>query len=269
MKYECNVARDLMPLMLDGAASEESQALLNEHLDECADCKAYYAGMQAALPMARNTGKQEQKAFDEAARKLRRKRRVRLWRRIAIGVLAGMVLMYGGLRIWSELTQKLNTLVYFGQYNVFLSQLDDGRVSVNMDFMGSSRYMMVRMENDVEDGKHILYVYNETTRIPQYLSQSLRNYSCARLSAGDMETLNEIRSGVPDEYMIVWQAGNAIPAASEEMETYYAIETEMAMIRFWETENGKMHAVSFEDNQRYQELSDQLMEIWKTVPEWQ
>jgi len=46
MKHDCNVARDLMPLMLDGAASEESQKLLNEHLEECADCQAYYDGIR-------------------------------------------------------------------------------------------------------------------------------------------------------------------------------------------------------------------------------
>ena len=86
MKHECNVARDLMPLALDGAASEESQTLLDEHLEECADCKAYFEGMKAALPIARETGVQEEKAFDEATRKLRRKRRFRLWRRLLIGI---------------------------------------------------------------------------------------------------------------------------------------------------------------------------------------
>ena len=269
MKYECNVARDLMPLTLDGAASEESQSLLNEHLEECADCKVYYTGMQAALPLARASGKQEQKAFDQAARKLRRKRRFRLWKRIAIGILAGMVLMYGGLRIWSELTQQLNTLVYFGNYDVYLSQLDDGRVSVNMDYRGSSLYMLVRMEFEEEDGQQILYVYNETTRIPKYLSGSLLNYSVSRLTSGEMETLAEIRSGAPDEYEIVWQAGDAIPAASEEMESYFAIKEQMAMIRWRETEDGKTYAISFEENQRYQALEEQLLAVRKTVPEWQ
>ena len=269
MKHECNVARDLMPLMLDGAASEESQQLLNEHLEECADCRAYYAGMQAALPLTRETIQKEQKAFDDAARKVRKKRRRRLWRKILIGVFIGMVVMYGGLRIWSELTQTLNTLVYFGNYDVYLSQLEDGRVSVNMNYRGSNQYMLVRVEFEEEDGQQILYVYNETTRIPKYLSGPWPNYSCLRLSAEDMETLFEIRSGVPDEYEIVWQAGDPVPAASEEMESYFAIQEQIAMIRWRETEDGKMFAVSFEENQRCQELEEQLMAVRKTVPEWQ
>jgi hypothetical protein len=269
MKHECNVARDLMPLILDGAASEESQKLLNEHLEECAACQEYYNGMNAALPPARETSKQEQKAFDDAARKLRKKRRFRLWKRVAIGILAGMALMYGGLRIWSELTQKLNTLVYFGQYNVFLSQLDDGRVSVNLDYMGNSRYMLVRLKFDDEDGKQILYIYNETTRIPYDLPQPLMNYSCTRLSAEDMETLSEIRSGVADEYEIVWQDGDSIPAASPEMETYFALWERILSIPMRSTIDGKAYALSRVDSLLLDELNAELDAAYGTVPEWQ
>lgn len=38
MKYNCNVIRDLLPLYADDACSEESRAVVDEHLQECADC---------------------------------------------------------------------------------------------------------------------------------------------------------------------------------------------------------------------------------------
>ena len=175
MKYECNVARDLMPLMLDGAASGESQKLLNEHLEECADCRAYYGGMKAALPVAREASEQEQRQFDAAARKLRKKRRLRLWQRLLIGFLVGVLVMAGALWGWRRLAGDLNVPMYYGNYNVFLSQLQDDSVSFNMDFYGTNRVMGVRIKEKQENGQKILYIYNETSRIPQYMRTLNRN----------------------------------------------------------------------------------------------
>ena len=39
MKMECEVIRDLLPLYADQACSDQSRALVNEHLLDCADCR--------------------------------------------------------------------------------------------------------------------------------------------------------------------------------------------------------------------------------------
>ena len=39
MKMDCEVIRDLLPLYADQACSEQSRALVNEHLLDCADCR--------------------------------------------------------------------------------------------------------------------------------------------------------------------------------------------------------------------------------------
>ncbi|GIP32493.1 zf-HC2 domain-containing protein [Paenibacillus sp. J2TS4] len=38
----CNVAKDLIPLYVEGLTNEDSTALVEQHLAECADCKSYY-----------------------------------------------------------------------------------------------------------------------------------------------------------------------------------------------------------------------------------
>ena len=38
MKIDCNVIRDLLPLYADGACSEESRVMVEEHLQECQSC---------------------------------------------------------------------------------------------------------------------------------------------------------------------------------------------------------------------------------------
>ena len=44
----CDVARDLMPLMAEGMASEDSEGLLKQHLSHCPACKAQYDSMGSA-----------------------------------------------------------------------------------------------------------------------------------------------------------------------------------------------------------------------------
>ena len=39
---ECNVMKDLLPLYMDGCCSDESAKLVEEHMENCPDCKALY-----------------------------------------------------------------------------------------------------------------------------------------------------------------------------------------------------------------------------------
>lgn len=42
MKHNCEIIRDLLPLYCDGVCSEASKKAVEEHLEECALCKAVY-----------------------------------------------------------------------------------------------------------------------------------------------------------------------------------------------------------------------------------
>ena len=44
---KCNVIKDLIPLYIDNCCSEESAALVKEHLESCAECKELYEDMKA------------------------------------------------------------------------------------------------------------------------------------------------------------------------------------------------------------------------------
>jgi len=43
---ECNIIRDLMPLCIDGCCSKESAEIVQEHIQNCPDCKALYENMR-------------------------------------------------------------------------------------------------------------------------------------------------------------------------------------------------------------------------------
>ena len=50
-RNDCDIARDLMPLSIDGVCSEGSQRFLDEHLSQCSPCNDYFCGMKAALQL--------------------------------------------------------------------------------------------------------------------------------------------------------------------------------------------------------------------------
>ncbi|MCR1897544.1 zf-HC2 domain-containing protein [Irregularibacter muris] len=46
MKIPCNIISDLMPLVKDGIASEESIKIVQEHMEECEKCKSDFQSFQ-------------------------------------------------------------------------------------------------------------------------------------------------------------------------------------------------------------------------------
>lgn len=71
----CALARDLMPLYLDGASSEESRAFLEQHLTECAACRRVRREM---LGVSTPTERAQSELLSELRReRIRRKRKNR------------------------------------------------------------------------------------------------------------------------------------------------------------------------------------------------
>ena len=69
----CDVIRDLMPLYVDGLASSESAALVEEHLSSCPACKALWEQMNAPEPESNQSGADFAHALGLQRRKQRRR----------------------------------------------------------------------------------------------------------------------------------------------------------------------------------------------------
>ena len=94
-KIPCAVCRDLMPLVQDGVASPESEALVKAHLAACPACRALRQGANApAVP--------ELPAPDDGKilQKLRRRYSTHLLLLAFVGIAAGVALGYTGSANW-------------------------------------------------------------------------------------------------------------------------------------------------------------------------
>ena len=73
-RNDCDIARDLMPLSVDGVCSEGSQRFLDEHLAECVPCKTLYTRMKTRpQPFLQPEPQQEAKALKQGLRWLGRR----------------------------------------------------------------------------------------------------------------------------------------------------------------------------------------------------
>lgn len=91
-KISCNVIGDLLPLYVDGAVSEDTKKLVEEHLAECEECKkaAEEMGKELVLPV-HETVRAAETSFLQKMKKTWQKRRIRT-AVISVAVTAGVIL---------------------------------------------------------------------------------------------------------------------------------------------------------------------------------
>ena len=81
-KKNCGLARDLMPLSLDGICSESSQRFLDDHLKSCDKCRAAFnkmSGAESVVPPQPEPASEEQKALASSVKKTARRMKIRRW----------------------------------------------------------------------------------------------------------------------------------------------------------------------------------------------
>ena len=79
-KFECNLVADLLPIFLDGKASEETSELINKHIGSCPECRDMYAAMSADVSMKKEPVEKG-------------KRRLKPLVKVVIGFVCYMVIM--------------------------------------------------------------------------------------------------------------------------------------------------------------------------------
>ena len=87
MKMECEVIRDLLPLYAEKIASPATNALVEQHLAECPDCRAQLEQMEQPLPV-------QPEAPLENIRRTMRKKSIRTAAAAVLTALCAVVLVF-------------------------------------------------------------------------------------------------------------------------------------------------------------------------------
>ena len=87
---KCEVIRDLLPLYVDEVVSDESRALIEEHLKKCSGCKEYCTQLQEGIPE-----ESDMDFTDETASLRKIKRKINLNKILIIMVTLGFAIIAG------------------------------------------------------------------------------------------------------------------------------------------------------------------------------
>ena len=227
----CAVARDLMPLQLDGVCSRQSEEFLRRHIAACESCRKAYNALLAAVPAAAPKG--DAQAPTRAFRQFFRRRTVKSTL-IALGCLLVCAVIGFGVYIglWGDKSHALS----LSRYEVALYQTDCGFIATRTTYAGSDRGYVGGggMSGSTEgDGRYVLYFYQSSSLIPErapdarYTQPALFYPYEGKLYQADIHLdregfylalfagVDELRQGTRDNYRVIYQAGDEIPVCDD------------------------------------------------------
>lgn len=274
MKNKCNVARDLMPLVIDGVASEESQQYVDEHIAECTECALTYGAMRVELPRANQ--EKERAEMEKAAKRMKKMRILRGVLGCVLGILFFVIGSWTVEKINYRLTQYCSEMVSLDRYTASVMQLPNGIGVVmlrmnetdNLCAVPSIHYVRTIQEDKV---KTVLEIELKTTIIPQYRDgDSAFNLKIDRTvftgnitdegwmmpqydwegTDGPIDEIVLISNDV--ERKVIYQHGDNVPFASKELGIFYDTQ----------------HSARPSDYS-HEEWMKALYQVKYAVPEWQ
>ena len=267
-KNDCHIIRDLMPLVLDRVASDESREAVETHILSCAECRKQYDGMKSGLPEeTRAEYEEEQKQFTDALKAVRKKK---IRRRICAAALAALACMAAallGLFAYDALFWKMTVPVDNQYYSLSLCETKSGQYVITADASQLDFDTMTASEDAFVDGRDIVYIrfMSAPVHTPASAGSMTEKREIMVIQNDGDDPVDEIRQGTPENYLTVWKKGDPVPAASEEMERYYALEKtyEQWFDALPQSGDGKVLA-----GDAFFAWQDALEELRNAVPEW-
>ena len=242
MKITCDVIQDLMPSYVDGILSEDSQALVKEHIEACKECRKMLEIMKeeqgkeqaqmissVASGAQRRAGEKENIGSVAALKKIRRKLIIRRVLTAAVAVILTLIAAAAGYNHW-YFNEKYMTLENSGMYvknnSLYSSNNLINRMKVQYTEDGKTEFVYaidapyagtLELKGDdmlLQDfSKNTEEVSPEDDSIPEtvtevyYMSEEARKKSLelTELEAkGDLDAAEKIVDEMKQESKLIW-----------------------------------------------------------------
>ena len=166
MKTNCNVIRDLLPLYIDKISSEETNKLIEEHFEECEECKKYYEIMKDETKVS---DIDEEKVLKKFSKKMKKKR-------LKAIILAIIVTLILGLVIWRIFT-KDDFMMKYEEGIVTIEEQEDGAIFANVN---TSNYSMCQtiFEENYDGSVDVFITLYQTIADKFYVNEESKPFGC-------------------------------------------------------------------------------------------
>ena len=195
MKYSCNVIKDLIPLYYDSACSQESKEIVEQHIEECQECRKYLEDLKESNDVEKvyfnkELELQKAKSFKNFSKKM-------LYKSIQVVATVMMVLFIIAMMLILVLVydQKNNKNLYSDS-----SIYKDTRNELFTDRMKEIWPESISSNSSI-DGYKIVTYYDDATAYTGYMSIEYKEEDYSR----EVNRLKEIES--VDSYNITDNSG--------------------------------------------------------------
>jgi hypothetical protein len=230
MTDNCDIARDLMPLVIDHVASEGSQAYVENHVAGCEPCAQVFTDMKKNIP---ELEEKPELSFKTAMSQVRQTIEWKRLKTALLAVLFTLITLLVGFGVYRFL------FVYTGirtlpmdTYNVTVYKDSDHTAYVATSFL--KNYAVNGSMLDFEDNDEIMYVYWQCAIIPVetdhlYMPNPQYGITLTVMADGSLTfdgqtVIREIRQGTKDNYITVYQQGDEIAPIDPAVEKYFQSE---------------------------------------------
>lgn len=223
-KVPCEVIHDLLPLYLDDAVSVQSRTLTENHLAECADCRAALSEMRVAVFVPRAGEPSVREALEGVRRALKRTK-IRV---IALTVIA--MLFVGGLVVANYKYIVMAWTVRVPPEIVVIADvcyLPDGTIFFR-EYARDGSYMSGRYTQYVDGVCYMDFEREKLNPVKQtwgssweWLNTKLQDGKFMYSVFDEWDELLGIRVGTPEDYVSIWEKGMEIPPADPQVEKEY------------------------------------------------
>lgn len=198
MKHSCEVIKDLIPLYVDNACSEESAKCVEEHTAECSECKNLLESMK--MPIKTDTSA-ENRSMEKSLKKVRKKIKTKN----IIFLIIGCVLMFIliryiippaaviGFLIISSVSSKPVTVTDEAQYSDCIGTSADSEYGIDPEEHTLFKVFPESIEGDVLDFEYTYYNPFD----PQYVSYMRVKYNDDKYNE-ELERLT--KKGINEKY---------------------------------------------------------------------
>ena len=245
MKLPCSVIQDLLPLYCDSACSPESRALINEHLNECEDCRRVLTHMHDEIDVPKDEPDSAKPLLTLRTEWLRTKKKAHI-RGVVATLLIVAILVVG----WFGMTE-LRFPVSADRITISdVSQLSNGVIAFHLLIDDDRELCRIAVDIDFDEG--VAYITPKRALIEQKRTESIylslndkyyyavfAGYTLEQFRTHDYENMTpiadelayadyffasdikEIRIGTKNSYTVLWAQGMELPAATAERETIF------------------------------------------------
>lgn len=222
MKMPCHVVEDLLPLYHDGVCSQESNALVEEHLKQCGNCNSLLSRMQsetASIVLHVDDSAPIKSIHDQWTKS--KKKAFFKGGIIAVFMCLFLFGAYCGLTKWKCIPVPSDLLEV-----TEVSLLADGRIIYHLNVKDDKQLYFIKITTN-EDGSYYMTPMRsiiESKRtidkgfFNEYFTVDIAETNAYQQTNGKRTTITSCYVGSQDNAILVWEDGMELPKASEALE---------------------------------------------------